>query len=57
MFAIIGDTPEEVDSPFKKINGSTSCLSTTSAKENGVMMMASSTPKNHLTNGSLGSIR
>lgn len=57
MFVIIGDTPEEVDSPFKKINGSTSCLSTTSAKENGVMMMASSTPKNHLTNGSLGSIR
>lgn len=57
FFPILGDIPEELDSPFKKINGSTSCLSTTSVKENGVMTMASSTPKNHLTNGSLGNIK
>ncbi|VVC43403.1 Hypothetical protein CINCED_3A007052 [Cinara cedri] len=49
-----GDIPEEMDSPFKKINGSTSCLSTTSVKENGII--TSSTPKNHITNGSLGNI-
>ncbi|XP_026814742.1 FERM, ARHGEF and pleckstrin domain-containing protein 2-like isoform X1 [Rhopalosiphum maidis] len=51
-----GDTPEEVDSPFKKINGSALCLSSMSVKENGVMAITSSTPKSNVTNGSLGNI-
>jgi len=38
------------------VNGLTPTLSTTSVKENGVVTVASSTPKNHITNGSLGNI-
>lgn len=56
-FFTIGDTPEEVDSPFKKMNGSTPCISSSSIKENGLTTAASSTPKNHISNGSIGNIK